>query len=190
MDRQTYKTLYRAAGGLSTIALAIMAMLIFVAASINFNFFLLHWAHARHSTQDNYGLYCSVIFITAAAIAVIVFVWANTIMCLFQRASKEVHNEYLNIVFGAPVNTFWKMISHQKVLGRFNKDLQDMDEILWLSFSSFSGCMFISMSVLIVASLTFYWMLLVVTAFSFAGVFLFIYSAKALVEAKKIEQVQ
>jgi hypothetical protein len=50
VDRQTYKTLYRAAGGLSAVALAIVAMLVFVAAGINLNYFLLHWAHSRRST--------------------------------------------------------------------------------------------------------------------------------------------
>ena len=190
VDRQTYKTLYRAAGGLSAVALAIVAMLVFVAAGINLNYFLLHWAHSRRSTQDNYAVYCSVIFATAAAIALVVFLWINTLMCLFQRASRELHNKYLNIIFRAPVNTFWKMTSSQKVLGRFNKDLQEIDEILWLSFSSFSGCVFISMSVLIVCSLAFYWMLLVVTVFACGAVYLFVYSAKAIVEAKKIEQIQ
>ena len=65
-----------------------------------------------------------------------------------------------------------------------------MDEALWLSFSSFSGCLFISLSVIIVASLAYYWMLIVVAFFAVGAVYLFIYSAKAIVEAKKIEAIQ
>ena len=110
MDRKTYLTLFKLAGGPAVIALAFLAMLVFVCASLTFNFFLLHWAHSRRSTQDNYGVYCSVIFVTASVIALIVFAWVNTIMCLFQRASKKIHNEKLNTIFNAPVNTYWRTI--------------------------------------------------------------------------------
>ena len=108
-------------------------------------------------------------------------------MCCFLQVSKTLHNKYLSIVFNAPINLYFDVTSIGMILSRFSKDLGVIDETLWLSFSSLLGCFYIALSVLIVASIAVYWMIIVVVVFFLIAVCLFSYSTKAYKDTQKIE---
>ena len=187
MNKQTYWTLFKNAGGVPFVILVNLIMLVFITINITCNFFMQHWAYASDDHQQAfYAFYSSTIFVFAVSAGVFAFLRVSVIMCYFQQALKTIHNKYLNMVFSAPVNVYFDITPLPKILNRFSKDLSMMDESLWLSFSSLLGCAYIVLSSLIVAGIAVYWMIIVVCVFAVLAFWLFSYTLPVYTDTNRI----
>ena len=105
------------------------------------------------------------------------------------KGSKRVHKEMISSVLRAPVNIFFDVTPTGTILNRFSKDLAVLDNEVGMSFGALNVMMYYIFSVLIVISLTKYYIILVLPVMIGLMVCLFNYSIPSIRESSRIESV-
>jgi ABC-type multidrug transport system fused ATPase/permease subunit len=125
------------------------------------------------------------------AFATVIFIILRVLGLLFMslRTAKIAHNNVLKLVFQAPINTFFDITPIGKILNRFSKDIQVLDNSLCFNMGSFFACIYQTMAALIVATLAVRWILIAVFIVFFVGICLFKYALKGYKECNRIESV-
>jgi ABC-type multidrug transport system fused ATPase/permease subunit len=78
------------------------------------------------------------------AILTSVFVFSRIMFLVFAtlRASKTLHNRLIEKVLSAPINLFFDVTPIGKILNRFSRDLEMLDESIVFSIGSFMSYMY------------------------------------------------
>ena len=75
----------------------------------------------------------------------IILVWGTL------KASKSVHNSLIENVMSAPINLFFDVTPIGKILNRFSRDLQTLDESILFCVGTFLSCIYTAAATLGVA---------------------------------------
>lgn len=167
-----------------------LSMFCFIFCSIAGDYITQQWAYApAEKQQSRFKWYCCVVF--GLALATVLFIILRVMGLLFMslRTAKIAHNDVLKLVFQAPINTFFDVTPIGKILNRFSKDIQVLDNSLCFNVGSFFACIYQTLAALIVATLAVRWILIVVVIVFFLGICLFKYALKGYKECNRIESV-
>ncbi|GLE01066.1 hypothetical protein PINS_up009879 [Pythium insidiosum] len=152
------------------------------------DWFLSRWANGSFKTLDQYqsmGVYLGLIVFTA------IFAFARcafyTEMCM--RCSANLHSRYLRRVIGAPVTTFFDVTPVGRILNRFSRDLDQVDNPLpnfsmWMIIFMFQiGCAFI------VCAITSPYILIMYAPLSLVFIFITRYYQASARELKRLDGI-
>ena len=115
------------------------------------------------------------IIIFAFAVGAVVFIVIRVVSLLFMslKVAKTAHNHILQLVLQSPINLFFDVTPIGKILNRFTKDLQCLDNVLCFNVGSFFACFYQALASLIVAGYSVPYVLIATAFFLLLGAILF-----------------
>jgi len=161
-------------GGFAPLLLVQVVMTCYIGCNIMGDYYTQKWANAPAEEQRaQFNFYVTVIF--AFAIGAVLFIVVRVVSLLFMslKVAKTAHNHILKLVLQSPINLFFDVTPVGKILNRFTKDLQCLDNVLCFNVGSFFACFYQAMASLIVAGFTVPYVLIATAFFVFLGALLF-----------------
>lgn len=118
-------------------------MIGFLFSSIYGNLLLMEWAN-QPADEQKARLEHYAIWIFGFALVTALCIFARVAILLFGslKATKILHNKIFAKVIRAPINIYFDVTPIGKILNRFSKDLQVLDNQLCFTIGSFYACFY------------------------------------------------
>jgi ABC-type multidrug transport system fused ATPase/permease subunit len=128
VEAATYRKLIKYNGGPIMLIMVNVVMIGFMLSSIYMNLLLMEWANqpqdVQYSRLEHYTLW---IFGFAVCTAVCIFARVAILLFGSLRATRLLHDKIFAKVIRAPINLYFDVTPIGKILNRFSKDLQVLD---------------------------------------------------------------
>jgi ATP-binding cassette subfamily C (CFTR/MRP) protein 1 len=126
----------------------------------------------------------------AVLTSIFVFLRIMLLVCATLKASKSLHNRLIENVMSAPINLFFDVTPIGKILNRFSRDLQMLDESIVFSIGTFLSCIYQAAAALAVAVYAVHYIVFVEIIFLVVVVYLFKKTLPAYKESYRINMIQ
>jgi ATP-binding cassette subfamily C (CFTR/MRP) protein 4 len=139
--------------GSGTVVMVLMFFLIILgqASVVSGDIWLGHWSGLTAAEQRE-SIY-PIVYVSLGVITfVIVFSRAIVFFYVCLRSSKSAFTTMLNSVFRSPI-AFFQSVPHGRLMNRFSKDINMMDEMLPQVFFDFIQCAFLTISIIVIAGI-------------------------------------
>jgi ABC-type multidrug transport system fused ATPase/permease subunit len=190
VDTKTYWRLLKMSGGWFIFFLVNVSMWCYVFCSIAGDFYTQQWAYQSQEEQsEKFEYYVIIIF--SFSFGVVLFIILRVLMLLLMslRSARIAHNYILKHVMQAPINLFYDVTPIGKILNRFSKDLQVLDNSLCFNMGSFLAQGYNALAALVVATIAVRWILVAVLFMIVSGVCLFKFVLTGYKDLNRIESV-
>jgi ATP-binding cassette, subfamily C (CFTR/MRP), member 4 len=153
----TYYRYFRSGSGLAMTICLFFAMILGQTLLVSADFWLAHFSSQNAATQRD-PIYVSVFIGLAVLTFVIALGRAFLFFFVCIKSSRRLFMDMLMSVFNSPMS-FFQANPHGRVMNRFSKDTNLMDETLPQVFFDLLQCVFITLGVLIVTCIVFPYLL-------------------------------
>ena len=123
------------------------------------------------------------------AVVIFIIIRVSILILMSLRSAKTAHNHILKHVLQGPINLFYDVTPIGKILNRFSKDLQVLDNSLCFNIGSFFACSYQSLAALIVAAVAVKWILVAIGLMTFIAICLFRFALTAYKDLNRVESV-
>jgi ATP-binding cassette subfamily C (CFTR/MRP) protein 4 len=155
---KTYYRYFRSGSSLGLTLTLLFAMTVGQALLVSSDFWLAHFSNQSAANQRD-PIYVYVFISLALATFVVAMVRAYMFFLVCLRASKQSFQEMLHSVFRSPMS-FFQINPHGRVMNRFSKDINMMDETLPQVFFDLVQCLFILFGIVVVTCVVLPYLLL------------------------------
>jgi ABC-type multidrug transport system fused ATPase/permease subunit len=156
--------------------------------SITNDYWLGVWASSPEQ-YTNFSYYCSLYFAFAFFVTFFIFMRVFTLTSLSWYATRDLHRDMINRVLSAPINLYFDITPIGRIMNRFSKDLSETETELPYTIGGVLACFYITLSVLAVAVMAVYWILLVLPFMFYACYKIYMYSINAYRETTRVLSV-
>jgi len=187
----TYGKLYKLVGGFWIFLAANLSVILQVVSTLATNYYISQWAYAPPEEQHSRFKYFS-LTILACAIITSFFVFLRLMILVIATliGAKKQHNMMIERVMAAPINLFFDVTPIGKILNRFSRDLQMLDESINYSLGSFLISFDSAIMSLFVAAYAVNYILIVEAIYLCFIVYLFRKALPAYKECFRINMIQ
>lgn len=175
-------------GGWLYLLLAFITGAFFVATLLAMNFIIGEWSHAGIEAQhSDFNYYC---LMTFGAIAINLIALgcrsANNQLTSYM-ATRKLHRNMIEKILFAPVNLYFDTTPIGRILNRFSKDLNTMENGFADTIGGFMGCSLNLIYVIAVAVFTLVWVLLLLPIMLVVSYFLVRRTVKPVKETVRVQ---
>jgi ATP-binding cassette subfamily C (CFTR/MRP) protein 4 len=144
-----YAKFFKNGSSMLVMIIMILALIIGQGASIAGDIWLGHWS--SQSPEEQRVTFYPIVWVSISLFTLTISMARSIIffrICL--NSTKSAFNQMLDSVFKSPMS-FFQSVPHGRLMNRFSKDINLMDEMLPQVFFNFVQCLFISISCIVVA---------------------------------------
>lgn len=189
VEMSSYRLLLKFAKGHGYLVLLNLVMLGFTFCKIKTDYTIGLWAKDASVQSSKYVSFTIAVFAYASSAALCMFFQSLIVFLMGINASKSVHQQMISTVLKAPVNLFYDVTPAGTILNRFSKDLQVLDNTLCNVVAFIVILLYQLLSVLIVISVTNFYIIILLPFMCGLAYALFSYSLPAYREGTRIESI-
>jgi ATP-binding cassette subfamily C (CFTR/MRP) protein 1 len=184
---QAYLRYLRSAGNVWLIfTVLFLAYLFGQLSQLAVQWWLTYWTSDTSYIQHPMGLYMGVYVCIAASAAVFGFIRVVTMACMGIRASRSLHRDLVTTILHAP-QSFFDTTPLGRILARFSKDFDAIDNQLMGSLGMLGMCIFFVFGSLVAIIFATPWFALVVLPVSILYVYVMNYFRNVARESKRFD---
>jgi len=142
VGKEVWKTYFSYYGGPFYYFLLLIMMIIMTVAQAGSNFWLSYWSENADTTKYSRNYFFTVYAMFGVGYAVFAFIKSVMLRVQAVRFSRFIHKEMFSKVIRAPLNLFFDRVPTGRVLNRFSKDLNVVDDSLASMFGYTIGQFF------------------------------------------------
>lgn len=189
VEMSSYFKLLKYSKGYGMLFLLNIVMLGFTLCKIKTDYTIGLWAKDTTVQHDKFVQFTVTVFAYATSAAMFMLFRCLVIFTMGISASKVVHQKMICSVLKAPINLFYDVTPTGTILNRFSKDLQVLDNNVALAFSTINVMLYQVLSILIVISLTNYYIIILIPFMAALAYSLFGYALPSYREGTRIESI-
>lgn len=185
----TYADLIRLCGGWPQLLAVNVVLAGFVYFKIMTDYTCGQWASDQTVQKEKYKMFTILVFTYASSASLMMLLRCFLLFMMTLRGSRNLHNQMVAKVLRAPVNLFFDVTPTGNIMNRFSKDLQVIDNNLSFSIGNALVQVYQLISVLIVISVTNWYIALGMPLVFVCMVCLFRYALPGYKECTRVESV-
>ena len=155
-----YKNFLLSGTSAPVVVLLIFLMVLGQVVTVATDFWLSSWSNSSALEQSR-AFYQYVLIIIAVSAIIIAVLRALLFFYVCYTASEQSFKKMLNSVFRSPLS-FFQSVPHGRIMNRFSKDMNLMDEMLPQVFFDFAQCFFLTLAAMVVGVYVFYFFLIII----------------------------